>query len=52
VTLSWRINYENTFSHVSKEATIRLIIYVSQGWCLPQLDVKNTFLHGVQEEKV
>jgi hypothetical protein len=39
---------------VVKAATIRLILSlaVSNGWSLRQLDVQNTFLHGVLEEEV
>jgi hypothetical protein len=35
------IDYEDTFSHVVKIATVRLVlsIAVSRGWCLRQLDV-------------
>ena len=48
------IDYEDTFSPVVKAATVRVVlaIVVSQGWILRQLDVKNTFLHGVLEEDV
>ena len=46
------IDYEDTFSHVVKIATIIIVqsIVVSRGWCLRQLDVQNVFLHGVLEE--
>jgi histone deacetylase 1/2 len=48
------IDYEDTFSHVVKSATIRLVlaISVSKGWSLRQLDVKNAFVHSVLEKEV
>jgi hypothetical protein len=48
------INYEDMFSPVVKAATIHVVlsIAVSHGWRLQQLDMQNTFLHGVLEEEV
>jgi hypothetical protein len=47
-------DYEETFSHVIKPTTIRLILSstVSQGWSLRQLDIQNAFLHGQLEKTV
>jgi hypothetical protein len=48
------IDYEDMFSPVVKVAIIRLVLFVvvSKGCSLQQLDVQNTFLHGVIEEKL
>jgi hypothetical protein len=48
------IDYEDMFSPVVKVAIIRLVLFVvvSKGCSLRQLDVQNTFLHGVIEEKL
>jgi hypothetical protein len=48
------IVYDDTFSHVVKAATIRLVLslVVSHNWCLCQLNVQNVFLHSVLEEEV
>jgi hypothetical protein len=48
------IDYEDTFGPVVKAAMIPMILSIamSNGWSLRQLDVQNTFLHGVLEEEV
>ncbi|RDX90911.1 hypothetical protein CR513_27183, partial [Mucuna pruriens] len=47
------IDYEETFAHVAKMNTIRVIISLAAhfGWNLQQFDVKNAFLHGDLEEE-
>ncbi|GAA0172880.1 hypothetical protein LIER_26614 [Lithospermum erythrorhizon] len=46
------IDCGDTFSPVVKPATIRTVLSIalSKSWCLHQLNVKNTFLHGNLEE--
>lgn len=47
------IDYQETFSPLIKSVTIRLILssaLVTKNWEFRQLDVSNTFLHGILEE--
>jgi histone deacetylase 1/2 len=48
------LDYKDTFSHVIKPTTIRLLLSLadSRGWSLRQLDVQSAFLHGLLEEEV
>jgi hypothetical protein len=45
---TYGINYEETYSLVTKMTTVRVIIAMAttKGWSLHQMDVKNAFLHG------
>ncbi|KAG7564506.1 Ribonuclease H-like superfamily [Arabidopsis suecica] len=48
------IDFSDTFSHVIKHASIRLVlgIDVARGWPLRQLDVNNAFLQGNLKDEV
>ena len=48
------IGYDETFSHVVKSATIRVVLTLalSRSWPIHQLDAKNAFLHGTLTEIV
>jgi len=48
------IDYEDTFSHVAKLNTIRLLIALTtkHKWKIHQLDVKSAFLNGDLKEEV
>ena len=47
-------DYYDTFSHVAKMASVRLLLsmVVMRSWPLYQLDIKNAFLHDDLAEKV
>jgi hypothetical protein len=49
-----RVDYDETFSLVVNPATIWIVLTlaVSRGWPVHQLDVKNSFLHGILSETV
>ncbi|KAJ9678523.1 hypothetical protein PVL29_020646 [Vitis rotundifolia] len=51
---TYGVYYSDTFSPVAKLNSVRLFISiaVSQQWMIHQLDIKNVFLHGDQEEEV
>lgn len=49
-----RVDYTETFSHVVKPSTIRLMFSLtfSNNWCLKKINVNNAFLHNQLKEKV
>jgi hypothetical protein len=48
------VDYDETFSPVVKPATVRIVLSLAlaRSWPVPQLDVKNAFLHGLLTETV
>jgi hypothetical protein len=48
------VDYDETFNPIIKPATVRtvLTLAVSRGWPVPQIDVKNAFLHGTLFETI
>ncbi len=51
---TYGINYEETYSPVTKMMTINSIVAMAatKGWSLHQMDVKNVFIHGDLQEEV
>ena len=51
-TQKFGVDYKETFSHVAKMTTVRVLLSVAinNGWSLSQMDVKNAFLHNKLKE--
>lgn len=48
------VDYEEVYTHVARMDTIQMILALAaqRGWCVFQLDVKSTLLHGKLDENV
>ena len=48
------IDYKETFGHVAKMNTIKIVISldVNLDWNMQQCDIKNPFLHGDLDEEI
>ena len=48
------IDYMDTFSHVAKLTSVKLLLSLAaaKGWSLTQMDVSNAFLHGDLEKEI
>ena len=53
-TQTYRIDYQETFAHVAKVNSIRVILSLTANlsWSMHQLDMKNAFLNGELEGEV
>ena len=53
-TLTYGVNYMETFSLVARMSSVRILISVAinRQWPMYQLNIKNAFLHGDLHEKV
>lgn len=51
---SYCIDYEETFAHVAKMTSVRILVALSdvKKWPIYQMDVINAFLHGLLKELV
>jgi len=51
---TYGIDYEETYSVIAKMTTIKaiIVIAITKGWSLHQMDVKNGFFHGNLQEEV
>lgn len=47
-------DYLDTFSHVVRPLSVRLVLLlaVTRGWTLHQLDISNAFLHDSLKERI